>query len=64
MNVGKKYMQNATFDDGLILPCGTSGSLVRPGKLTWNPKTGDLEAIFPLQLGDFFRFHVNFPGCG
>ena len=36
--------------------------ILRPGKLTWNPKIGVWKMIFLFNWG-IFRFHVNFQGC-
>ena len=33
------------------------------GKLTWHTKNGGLEHDFLLLIGDWPRFHVNWPGC-
>ena len=36
-----------------------------PGKFTPGTHShgGGWKMMFPIELGDFFRFHVDFPGC-
>ena len=40
-----------------------SKQIIHPWKLTWNPKMEVWKMISLFNWVDFFRFHVNFPGC-